>query len=117
MHHCHCNHEICYWINRNTPVIHAQDNPLIPLARKYVWWKAPEEALRFPQRVIAQIMDIGDHEDIERLVQIVGEKALKNAIVSAESGQFRPRSWAYWHYRLGLAELERLPKMPRRRFS
>ncbi|MBU4525458.1 MAG: hypothetical protein KKC92_08610 [Proteobacteria bacterium] len=87
------------------------------MARKYVWWKAPEEALRFPQRVIAQIMDIGDHEDIERLVQIVGEKALKNAIVSAESGQFRPRSWAYWHYRLGLAELERLPKMPRRRFS
>jgi len=95
----------------------AQADELIPLARKYVWWKAPEEALKFPQRVIAQIMDIGDHDDIERLVHIVGEKALKNAISCAESGQFRPRSWAYWHYRLGLAEQERVPGLPRRRFS
>jgi hypothetical protein len=90
---------------------------LTSFARKYVWWKKPDEALRYPQRVLAQVMDIGDHDDVERLSNLVGEDRLRDVIAHAEAGQFRPRSWAYWHYRLGLAEVEQVPEMPRRRFS
>ncbi len=35
-------------------------------ATRYVWWQAPAEALTFPARVIAQVMDIGDWEDVQR---------------------------------------------------
>ena len=91
--------------------------PLESFARKYVWWKNPDEALRYPQRVLAQVMDIGDHDDVERLARLVGDDGLRDVIAQAEAGQFRPRSWAYWHYRLGLADVEQVPEMPKRRFS
>ena len=31
------------------------------LARKYIWWKTPEQAVQQPLRVLAQVMDIGDY--------------------------------------------------------
>jgi uncharacterized protein (DUF3820 family) len=34
------------------------DPRLVDLARRYVWWLSPEEALEYPQRVIARIMDL-----------------------------------------------------------
>jgi len=38
------------------------DPRLLGLAKRNVWWLAPEEALEFPQRVIARIMDMGTFE-------------------------------------------------------
>lgn len=40
-----------------------QDN-LSFFAKKYVWWKSEEEAAEQPERVIAQVMNIGDFDDI-----------------------------------------------------
>ena len=86
------------------------DPRLLDLANRYVWWLSPEEALEFPQRVIARIVDMGTFEDIHELVAIV-------ALQNAEAGQFRPRSWSYWQYLLnGLAD-DTLPPMPVRRVS
>lgn len=87
---------------------------LTPLARKYVWWKTPEEAVSQPERVIAQVMNIGDFEDARALHIAVGDAVLTDVLRHAEIGQFSPRSWAYWHYRLGLARPEQLPPMPTR---
>lgn len=29
---------------------------------KYIWWKTPDEAVAFPERLVAQVMNIGtDH--------------------------------------------------------
>ncbi len=61
---------------------------MLRLAAKYIWWKTPEEAMLYPERVVAQVMDIG---------------------------QFNVRSWAYWHYRLDLAKPGEVPPLPRRR--
>ena len=36
------------------------------LARKYVWWKTPEEAVAMPRRVIAQVMNIGDYSEFRK---------------------------------------------------
>jgi hypothetical protein len=73
-----------------------------PLAKKYIWWETPDEALEFPQRVIAQVMNIGTFEDVSLLVDIVGEDELRQVLRNAEAGQFDDRSWHYWHFRLGL---------------
>jgi hypothetical protein len=93
------------------------DPRLLDLAKRYVWWLSPEEALEYPQRVIARIMDMGTFADIHELVAIVGEDSLRQALQNAEAGQFRPRSWSYWQYLLnGLAD-DTLPPMPVRRVS
>ena len=87
------------------------------LASKYVWWKTPDEAVAMPERVMAQVMDIGDYADVQALAAEVGEDALREVLTHAEAGQFSKRSWAYWHYRLGLAAVEDdVPPVPVRRF-
>ena len=89
---------------------------LKPLARKYIWWKSPDEAIAMPQRVIAQVMNIGDYADVQTLVEHVGDDVLCEVLTHAEAGQFNERSWAYWHYRLGLARVAEVPALPVRRF-
>lgn len=87
------------------------------LAEKYVWWKTPDETLATPERLIAQVMNIGDYDDVQILVEEVGDDALRNVLAHAEAGQFSERSWAYWHYRLGLASPNKLPAMPTRKIA
>ena len=31
------------------------------LARKYIWWKTPEEAVARPERIVAQVMASSSH--------------------------------------------------------
>jgi len=87
------------------------------LASKYVWWKSPEEAVSMPERVIAQVMNIGDYSDVQAMAGQLGDDKLREVLANAEAGQFSARSWAYWHYRLGLAAAGRVPEMPQRHFS
>lgn len=90
---------------------------LKPYARRYLWWKAPDEAIRQPLRVIAQVMDIGDYSDVQQLAHRLGDSAFEAALAQAEAGQFSARSWAYWHFRLGLAKPGHLPPLPQRRLT
>lgn len=87
------------------------------LAKKYIWWKTPDDALPMPARVIAQIMNIGDYADVQLLANQAGDEVLREILTHAEAGQFNERSWAYWHYRLGLARADQVPPLPVRRFS
>lgn len=85
---------------------------LIELARRYIWWLAPEEAMEYPARVVAQVMNIGVFQDAARLAEAVGDDGLRAVLRQAEAGQFNARSWHYWHYRLGLAEPGQVPPLP-----
>lgn len=90
---------------------------LKPLACKYVWWKTPDEAVAMPERVIAQVMNLGDFEDTQLLAGRLGDDVLRDVLIHAQAGQFNERSWSYWHYRLGLAEIDQVPDLPQRRFT
>lgn len=90
---------------------------ILLLARKYVWWKTPEEAAGSPRRVIAQVMNLGDYADVQALASRVGDAVLADVLVHAEVGEFNPRSWAYWNYRLGLATVADMPAMPSRKLA
>ena len=98
-------------------MIEVSPEVLRPFASKYIWWKTPEEALAMPERVVAQVMDIGDYPDVQALVSLVDEEVLRNVLKCAEAGQFNERSWAYWHYRLELSAVDRVPPMPVRRVT
>ncbi len=87
------------------------------LARKYIWWKTTEEALAQPQRIVAQVMNIGDYDDVQALVHGVDSAYLRQVLTHAEAGQFDARSWTYWHYRLGLSDPGKVPALPERKFA
>jgi hypothetical protein len=88
------------------------------LAAKYIWWKPPELAMEQPLRVAAQVMELGDWDDVVLLSEAEGDEFLRDVLRHAEPGQLSERSWNYWHYRLGLAEPgQRAPAPPRREFA
>ncbi len=97
-------------------MVNATPEVLKSLARKYVWWKSPDEAVTMPERVIAQVMDRGDYDDLQMLAAVVGDRVLGEILTQAQAGQFRARSWTYWHYRLGLAKAGHVPPLPVRAF-
>lgn len=88
---------------------------LKPFAKKYIWWKSPKDSLETPERVAAQVMDIGTFEDIKKMVSLVGEKFLRQVLKHAEVGWFNERSWHFWHYRLGMAKPIEVPPMKQRK--
>ena len=87
------------------------------LAARYVWWKTLDEAMEYPDRVAAQVMNLGTIEDMTEMLDTLGESYLRGVLERAEAGQLDARSWHYWHYRLGLAEYgtRPVPPMPVRR--
>jgi hypothetical protein len=93
------------------------DELLQRLARRYVWWKKPEEALAQPDRIVAQVMSIGDYDDVQSLVHQAGLPYLREVLSKAEAGQFDARSWTYWHYRLDLSSPGQVPPLPERRLA
>jgi hypothetical protein len=98
-------------------LLHICPEALKPFATKYLWWKTPEEAVMLPERVIAQVMDIGDYADVQALAGLVGDEVLRNVLNHAKIGWFNERSWFYWHYRLGLSSIDQVPPMPRRKIA
>jgi hypothetical protein len=88
---------------------------LAALAHKYIWWQPAESALRDRRRLIAQVMDIGTHADVESLRTTLGDDALKTALREARAGEFSERSWHYWHLVLGMAQPHAIPPMPTRK--
>ncbi len=92
------------------PLPHTPE--LAAVARRAVWFKAPEEALAGPVHLIAHVLTYGSHEDVKALRRHVSDDELREALAAAPPGIFDPRSWAYWHLKLGCYPA---PPLPRRR--
>jgi hypothetical protein len=84
------------------------------MATKYVWWLSPADALKRRHLVTAQVMELGDYDDVLLLESAIGRDALIAALQGAGPGRFSAPSWAFWHYRLGLARPGRVPPLPKR---
>ncbi len=92
------------------------DDLLRPLATQLIWWQPADVSLRNPDRVIAQVLDLGTFEAGQRLRQVLGDRRLAQVLQRAEAGWFSPRSWNYWQQKLGLARSGAVPPLPRRHF-
>jgi hypothetical protein len=86
-----------------------EEELLKSLATRYLWWQTPDEALRRPDRIIAQVMDLATLEDADDLERVVGHSAMIDVLRRAAPGWLRPRSWTYWHHRLGLVDFPAHP--------
>ncbi|MCM0020137.1 MAG: hypothetical protein NBV67_09100 [Tagaea sp.] len=72
------------------------DARLRKLARKVVWWMAPDEALADPRRVIAQTLQWGDFDDMAVLRGHFGDRKIAEVLKSAPDGVLDRRSWSLW---------------------
>lgn len=79
------------------------------LARRLFWWKPPEEALGDPVRFLAQVMTLGTWDDWQTALRHWSEDDFRAALRTAPPGVIDPRSWSYWHHRLGLTPVPPLP--------
>lgn len=88
------------------------------LARKYIWWKTPDQAISNWHHFLAQIMTLGTIEDCGWIMKNLGEEELTKVLFHPPIGVFNSRSWHYWHYKLGLADDESdIPPLPQRSFD
>ena len=102
----------------NIPDEISRRDLLLDFATRYIWWKTPHEALLYPERILAQVMNLGIYEDLGRLLNAFTIEELRQVIVNAEPGWFNERSWAFWHYHLGMTATDVLPpSLPSRTFS
>jgi hypothetical protein len=99
-----------------TTLTDEQLRVLREMAHRYVWWMDAADALERPERIVAQVMELGDWDDLQIVARSLGDDYLRWVIVHAEPGQFHERSWHYWHYRLRLAKLGTVPPLPVRTF-
>lgn len=71
--------------------------------------------MRYPQRVIAQVMNIGTQEDANQLTRALSNEILQEVLQAAEGGQFTEQAWQYWHHRLRLVHTSAdVPALPKR---
>jgi hypothetical protein len=85
--------------------------------RKYIWWKPVGEQPHSEDRIIAQTMSLGTHEDILVLEQTIGQSRLVEVMLRAQPGWINDRSWEFWRGRLSFATGAAIPdKAPRRSF-
>lgn len=87
------------------------------LALRYSWDLPLPQARDRPDRLLRRVMDMGLLDDLIAMEQCFGRDRLRTALATAEAGALRPKSWAWWHYRLGIVEPHSAPPpLPARRF-
>jgi len=85
------------------------DASLLAIAEKLCWWEAPEQALRRRDRFVAQVMVLGNWDDVQAVRNSFGEEAFRAVLRSPPPGVFDARSWNYWHLALGVQPVPPLP--------
>lgn len=97
---------------------HSETTFLRAMARLYCWDMALDDAVDRADRVIYRVMDLGVLDDILALERTFGRPRLADILEHMPPGAMRPRSWWFWHYRLGLADADHdPPDMPVRVFA
>jgi len=84
------------------------------VARRAVWFQAPDEAMQDVVRFVAYVLTYGTHEDVSILRRYITNEELREAIVHAPPGIFDPRSWAYWNL---MIDRYPAPPLPTRHFT
>ena len=87
-----------------------QTPELEEVARRTVWFQSPAEALGDPVHFIAHVLTYGTHADVKVLRRSVSDEELREALDRAPAGVFDPRSWTYWHLKMGRYPPPPLPK-------
>ena len=86
---------------------------LLRIARKVVWYDAPEETLADMKTFLAHLMVYGSPSEIAVVERYVPAEEFRKVLDDAPSGVFTADAWSRWHQRFGL---DPIPPLPRRSF-
>jgi hypothetical protein len=90
---------------------YSSDPALRRIAQRLFWWKPPGEALADPWRFAAQVMTLGNWEDVQVTRSALGDDYLRETLRKPPAGVFDERSWSYWH---AVFDIAPAPPLPRR---
>ena len=94
------------------PLILKKSSILKHLAQRYVWWNTSEWAIAHADILIANVMNLGNWDDIQTLRKEVGDEILKTVLQRSPAGYFTYRSWDYWHIKF---QINPIPSLPTRK--
>jgi hypothetical protein len=86
---------------------------LTRIARKVVWYDAPERTLRDMRTFLAHLMEYGTVADVSVVERFVPDEEFRKVLADAPAGVFTIEAWTRWHERFGMLPV---PPLPRRRF-
>jgi hypothetical protein len=89
-----------------------QTDLLRRFAQRYIWWQSPEESLRSPNRVLLQVMEIGEWDDCVAMITGLPNVRLVEALQDGTAGTLSPKSWNFWHLRLKVGAPGNPPPLP-----
>ena len=89
------------------PLPHTPE--LLEVAKRVVWFKPPEQTLDDPVHFLCHLMTYTLPEDMIAVSKVVSPDEFRYALEHAPPGIFDPRSWAYWHIKLGRDPVPPLP--------
>ncbi len=81
------------------------------VAKRVVWFKAPDDALRDVKLFLAHVMTYGTLSDISTVLHDFSEDDFESTINDPPPGVFDRRSWTYWNVRY---HREPVPPLPQR---
>ena len=79
------------------------------IARRIVWWQAPEQTLERPLEFIARVMASGSLREMRDVEHAFGGRRFQDALRAASPGVFDARSWNYWLLILGIDQATPIP--------
>ena len=84
----------------------SSHSELLDVAKNCVWFKKPEQALKYPEHFVAHVLTYGTYDDVKKLRKVLGDDGLRYCLNNAPPGIFDKKSWEYWRLIL------ELPSMP-----
>jgi hypothetical protein len=85
---------------------------LMQIARKVVWYDAPEQTLAHLPTFLAHLMVYGSPAEVAAVEHYIPQEEFRRALEKAPAGVFTQEVWTRWHQRFSLP----VPPLPRRRF-
>jgi hypothetical protein len=82
------------------------------VAKRLIWWQSPEIALKDSKRLITQIMEYGNLEDVQAMLHFFSHEEIIDALDKPLSGILTVKSWNFWHIYFDKS----VPPLPQRKF-
>jgi hypothetical protein len=82
------------------------------VAKRVVWFKTPEDAIKDVKVFLAHVMTYGTLTDIAVTLRYFSEDDFKSVLTDPPPGIFDRRSWTYWNLRY---HQEPVPDLPKRK--
>lgn len=80
------------------------------VAKRVVWFKAPDDALKDAKLFLAHVMTYGTLSDITTTLRYFSEEDFEAVLNDPPAGIFDRRSWTYWNVRYRHDPVPPLPK-------